>query len=450
MPAVPQAPAESSTPTPEIFNSLNPSPTPPDSSLPLTCQITDLNVYVNREWGYCFAYPTSFTVDESLKEEGIISLYGPPLENNTDPARVSLEIRTQAVPAKSELASLVDAFLVPFQGMPREIRRETRMLGEENAEKVEPIPGLFSSRVVIALHEDIMFTLRFHPMDLTAAKLDLNALTQTVNGSFAFLPDAVPPSSKPQTISWLEFGQNISLTYDPLLAPWVDAQTVPAVPMSDQILFAEAHPAYAQIRFLGFQGGRLYELPLLPFENRLAQVMVFQTADFSGFGDDNPQGFVSQMQALKGLLKRRGELERCAQPITGEPALPFLPWINAKQSFCAQPQIIEFGNGRGIRYLSYYAQDPSPVLDQHVFYTFQGLTDDGQFYISAFFPVETGIFPVEPPACPQCGEPDYDPLAEWVTVLSEQLNQLNDLSAEEFAPALSILDELVKSIHLGP
>lgn len=448
MPALPQAPVAPATPTPEIFNRLNTSPTPSDSTLPLTCQITDLGVYLNEEWGYCFAYPRTFTIDESRAAEGILSLYGPPLENNTDPARVSLEIRTQLMPENSELAPLVDAFLVPFQGSSDRITREPRMLADTNAEKLEPIPGLFSSRLILALHKNVLFTLRFHPMNLSSAKLDLNELTQTVNGSFAFLPEFVPPSPKPQVIRWSEFGQNISVTYNPLLAPWVDAQTVPAVPMSGQILFAESHPAYAQIRFLGFQGGRVYELPLLPFENRVAQVMVFQTADFPGFGDANPQGFVNQLQALKDVL-RRGELPSCAQPVTGEPVLPFLPWINAKQSFCAKPQIVEFVNGRGVRYLSHYAQDLSPVLDQQVFYTFQGLTEDEQFYVSALFPVKTGIFPMEPPACPQCGQPDYDPFAELLPILTEQLAQLNAQAEDDFAPSLTLLDDLIKSIQIS-
>jgi hypothetical protein len=181
----------------------------------------------------------------------------------------------------------------------------------------------------------------------------------------------------------------------------------------------------------------------------MAQVRVFLTANFQGFGDDSPQGFVNQLQALKDILQTGVDLSLCAQPIRGEPALPFLPWINMQQTFCAQPQIVEFQNGKGVRYISYYSQGPNPVLEQEVFYTFQGLTEDGEFYVSAFFPIETGIFPTEPPACPQCGEPDYDPFAEWNAVLIEQLNRLNELPANEFAPSLKVLDELIKSMLIG-
>ena len=175
---------------------------------------------------------------------------------------------------------------------------------------------------------------------------------------------------------------------------------------------------------------------------------VFRTADFPGFGDDSPQGFVQQLEALKDLLQTGVDPARCAQPMMGDPALPFRPWINMKQTFCAQPQIIEFHNGRGVRYVSYYSQGPNPVLEQEVFYTFQALTEDGEFYVSAFFPVETGIFPTEPPACPTCGEPDYDPFAEWTAVLGEQLIQLNAQPADEFEPSLNVLDELIKSVQI--
>lgn len=441
--------AEPVTPTPEIFNPLDPSPTPSDSTLPLTCQVTDLNLYINQEWGYCFAYPETFTLDENRAAEGIISLYGPVLEDSANPIRASLEIITQVAPQKSGLTPLVDAYRNSLGDTPLLVGREAGRLAGKPAETLDPVPGLLASRVVMALSENILFTLRFQPSDLDIARPDLETLSQTVAGSFAFLPQTDPPSSELKTISWLEFGRNISLSYDSALAPWVEARTVAAVPINDQGLFAESQPSYAQIRFWGFQGGRLYDLPLLPAEDRVAQVRVFQTAEFPGFGDDSPQGFVNQMQALKDLLETGLDPARCAQPITWEPALPFLPWINMKQSLCAHPQIVEFAGGMGIRYIGYYAQGFNPVLEREVFYTFQGLTDDGKFYISAFFPVETGIFPTEPPACPKCGEPDYDPVAEWTAVLLEQLNKLNALPVDEFTPSLTVLDELIQSIQVG-
>lgn len=262
--------------------------------------------------------------------------------------------------------------------------------------------------------------------------------------------EPVQAAANTQTASLPGFGKTISVSHSSSLALNVEASIVPAVPLNDQILFAESHPEYAQFRFLGFQNAGPYQLPVLPIENNLPQVMVFQTKDFPAYGNGTPFGFDKQLQALTALLETGVGPANCAEPTTGdETALPFLPWINARQSFCAQPMLIEFPGGRGIRYLGHYAQDPSPVLEGQAFYTFQGLTDDGQFYVSALFPVQTGIFPSQALPCPKCGDPGYDPFAEWRSLLTEQLNQLNAQSGEGFSPSLLALDELIKSIRIA-
>lgn len=258
------------------------------------------------------------------------------------------------------------------------------------------------------------------------------------------------PTSEPdaQHVSSVEvFDQTISLSYALALASQAETHMIPAVPLNDQILFSEAHPTFAKFRFPGYQNGRSFELPVYPFE---AQVMVFQTADFPGYGDDSPQGFVNQKQSLIALLENGLDPARCARPLVEDPGLPFLPWVNMRQTFCAQPELIEFASGKGIRYITYYAQGPNPVLDTRVFYTFQGLTEDGQFYVSALFPIETGIFPTEAPACDLCGDPSSGPFAEMTAQLAEQLTQLNGLEEDSFRPSLTQLDDVIRSLKIAP
>lgn len=259
---------------------------------------------------------------------------------------------------------------------------------------------------------------------------------------------AEKPNDQPnaQRISSMEvFGQTMSLSSDATLAPQVETQIVPAVPLNDQILFSEAHPAFAQFRFMGYQNGRSFELPVYPFE---AQIRIFQTADFPGYANDSPRGFPNQKQSLITLLENGLDPARCATPLVEDAGLPFLPWVNMKQAFCAQPELIEFSNGKGIRYISWFSQGPNPVLDQQVFYTFQGLSDDGQYYVAALFPVQTGIFPDAPPACDTCG--DADPFAEMTALLTEQLTQLNALEAGSFSPSLTMLDNVIRSLSIAP
>lgn len=261
----------------------------------------------------------------------------------------------------------------------------------------------------------------------------------------------MPEASHVQTAELPAFGQIMSVSYETGLATSTETTMVPSVLPDDQSLFSSWHPAYAQIRFLGFPADSAYQLPFIDPEENIPRIMVFQTKDFAGYGDDNPQGFVNQLQSLAELLKTDVSPDQCNRPLPEyESALPFLPWVNMKQTFCAQPQFIEFAGGKGIRYITYYAQSPEPVLERSVFYTFQGMTNDGELHISALFPIETGIFPNEPSPCPECSDPNYNPFPAWNALLEEQLTQLNKLSESDFAPALRRLDDVVKSIYFKP
>ena len=254
-----------------------------------------------------------------------------------------------------------------------------------------------------------------------------------------------------QTAELQAFGQTMSVSYEVGLATSTETNMVPAILPDNQILFSGWHPDYAQIHFLGFPAEDAYQLPFIESEDNIPQIMVFQTKDFPGFGDDNPMGFVNQFQSLTKYLEKGVSPSHCDKPLPEyESSLPFLPWVNMKQTFCAQPQMIEFAGGRGIRYVTYYAQSPEPALDDRIFYTFQGMTNDGQFYISAVFPVETGIFPTEPSPCPKCGDPDYNPFPEWNAQLETQLTQVNAQAESDFAPSLVTLDEIIKSIYFKP
>ena len=67
---------------------------------------------------------------------------------------------------------------------------------------------------------------------------------------------------------------------------------------------------------------------------------------------------------------------------------PFLPMWNAGQVFYARPQVFNFQSGKGIRYLTCFAQAFMPIDTSCLFYTYQGLTADGKYYVSAILPVD--------------------------------------------------------------
>jgi hypothetical protein len=225
-----------------------------------------------------------------------------------------------------------------------------------------------------------------------------------------------------------------------MLALLVEAQTVEAIPVSPEVMFAESHPTFTQFSFLGYDGGRNFQLPY-PFQT--PRLMVFPIQDFPAFGTESATGFSRQFQDLRSLLDGQPDLaERCTRtaPASGELALPFLPWLNSAQVFCAQPQYIEFDGGKGIRYLTAFSQGIEPLMDQSIFYAFQGLSDDGQFYFSAVFPVLTGVFPLEIPPSVEGQLPQ--------NMNAEQLGALNVQSGDLFKPALGQFDALVSSLEV--
>jgi hypothetical protein len=82
--------------------------------------------------------------------------------------------------------------------------------------------------------------------------------------------------------------------------------------------------------------------------------------------------------------------------IEGQPLpenIPFLPAFNAAQMFHSNEKILEFQNGKGIRFLTQYGQAPYPVNNESLFYTFQGMTNDGAYYVAAVLPIQAAFLP---------------------------------------------------------
>jgi len=175
---------EPATATPNIMPRLNPSPTPSDSTLPLSCQITDLNIYINEADGYCFAYPTRFTLGDQPSDKP--DILGPALDNSVEPIHATLSI--EVLPATDKtLREQAETYLKEFSVADPATYSWTQVpVGGEAGLMVEPIPAMLSYRIVFVQHNGNMFRLMYWPVDIPTAQADLDELTQTTLGSFAF------------------------------------------------------------------------------------------------------------------------------------------------------------------------------------------------------------------------------------------------------------------------
>jgi hypothetical protein len=145
-----------------------------------------------------------------------------------------------------------------------------------------------------------------------------------------------------------------------------------------------------------------------------------------------------------------------AKPADFQNGIPLLPIENAAQIFRAQVSYIDFQNGSGIGFLTQYAQNFDPVNNNELFYTFQGLTADGKYWVSIFLPVNASFLQpsYDDPTVPADGIPAPDQNSanldtEYTTYYSAMVQKLNATSVDAFNPTLECIQSFVHSLNVG-
>ena len=177
--------AQPATVTPHVMPRLDPSPTPSGSTLPPTCQMTDLNIYIDNADGYCFAYPTRFTLGDQPSDKPQVR--GPALDDSAEPIQATFYV--EAVPANDQtLREQAETQLREFSVADPATYTWTQIqVDGKEAWQVEPVPAMLAYRIVFVQHNGSLFRLMYWPVDIPEAQADLNDLTQTTLGSFAFI-----------------------------------------------------------------------------------------------------------------------------------------------------------------------------------------------------------------------------------------------------------------------
>ena len=117
--------------------------------------------------------------------------------------------------------------------------------------------------------------------------------------------------------------------------------------------------------------------------------------------------------------------------------------FNAGQLYQSNVEYLDFQNGSGARWLSQYGQAYYSVGWPNLFYAYQGLTNDGKYYISI-------IFPVNHPDLPHPEMVNMDDIYENYGAYRDGIiAQLESESDNSFVPSLVLLDQLVESMMVG-
>ena len=185
-------------------------------------------------------------------------------------------------------------------------------------------------------------------------------------------------------------------------------------------------PAYYQFDLQGY-----FQTPT----NINPQILVFPIHEFAAVNP--PSGIIAG--------KLDSELRTVEMAIDNQ---PFLPMWNAGQVFYARPEVMGFQNGNGIRYLTCFAQAFVRIDEKCLFYTYQGLTDDGKYYVSAIFPLDLPDFHT------QDAENQFAKVMADTSLYPQYINEvkqrLGSAKPYEYFPVLTDLDKIVTSLNVAP
>jgi hypothetical protein len=247
--------------------------------------------------------------------------------------------------------------------------------------------------------------------------------TDTVQPTDTLQPvEAVTPEVSATPITANLTCHELSLYLDPGMASGYNCEIVPGSTEG-----MEMYPEYTQLTLQGYVLADKFHTP---------RISVFPVARYSEILPDFIPGQVVELQTLAdgGAM---GDY------------LPFLPVFNAAQVFHAQYQVLPFAIGNGIRYLTEYAQDFTTVNNTDLIYTYQGLSSDGQYWVSVILPINNPILPADAISPP--GGLSWEELSNnYAAYITDMINQLNSQPSESYSPTLAALDELVSSISIQP
>ena len=226
---------------------------------------------------------------------------------------------------------------------------------------------------------------------------------------------AVPTATAQHSCAGLE------LTTEPWIQVSIQCEEVPEQIESS---FMEA-PAFTRLQFIDY--------PVSPSFHE-AQISIFPVEEYRRINEEASD----RIDELQRLLRRK--------PAQVEQPYPFLPVWNAGQMMAAQFEYLDFDGGEGIRYITQYGQAAWPINNHDLFYSFQGLTSDGAYYISAVLPISNAELP--PDGDSYIGDQYEEFIESYVEYLDTIQQQLDASASKSFNPSLSALDAVMMTLSI--
>ena len=246
----------------------------------------------------------------------------------------------------------------------------------------------------------------------------------------------VPVPTEPPAPAGTPFSQDgVSLVIPECMPISILGLVIPALPYSEEDFMMDFYPQHVQFDLMGYPlSGKFFD-PI---------IRVYPADEFSAMNEV----IGDRVTALQTMLAN--------QPAGAPEGVPFLPLFNAGQVFRSQVRYLSFQNGSGVRFLTEFAQYSAPVNNHDLIYSFQGLTTDGKYWISAIFPVtlpylqeawDSTEVPMDGVAMPAFDSPTFETdIQNYYATMTTRLEQTAN---DTYLPSLSCLDALMMSMQAG-
>lgn len=212
-----------------------------------------------------------------------------------------------------------------------------------------------------------------------------------------------------------------SFYLDPALGTGYECETVPESASSDIPMDIFIYPAHTELTIQN------YPLTHTQFP---PQVWIYPVSRFS--------------ELLPDVLTRRvSNLESFISNGTwSSQELPFLPPIPEIQTFFSHETVISINGGQGVRFITHYNESRNPIDNSSIFYTFQGITDDGMYWVAVTLPISNPILPDDM----DFRSTDENWFQNYDSYVNDTKGALEAQTPGSFFPAINSLDSLVRSI----
>jgi hypothetical protein len=269
-------------------------------------------------------------------------------------------------------------------------------------------------------------------------------------------------AKKSNTISY----KGVSFSFEPSLASSVEVATIPAVLEGMPADIVPEHPSftlrgYPRLKSMALGDPELKVFPIAKFREAVSTASKEDAKNvvYPSNPPDWTTYFDEEVRTLKLLLAAKPSQVRVGLFLAkarGEPGcsakMPFLPMYEACMTFVTHLGYVNFKNGKGVFFLTQWDRETTQISNEGLRYVYQGITDDGRYWVYAVFSVTAPFLPTgEEPEVVAWDEKNYllsHKSKEYQDYLRPVLGKLEELPANKFQPNLELLDRLIQSLEV--